>query len=1404
MNYDLSRLGPLEFEDMVQSLWQGHFGMTSSIYGSGPDGQREASFQGKAKVPKNDGEELEGYWVLQAKFKEKNDNKCFNWLRKELTQEIQGFQRKKKENEQAGKEIHIIPEIYLFFTNIVLTPVGQSGLKDKIAQLIKENDYQSIIPHIYVLGYDEITRMLDNNRNVATAYASFILPGDVLSYLYERVTEAERLRHNSLLRYIKNSFISNRRSRMDQQEEIEEAGGRKVYLEKVYTDLDYKGENLSGKFVRDALAIGNRRLCPQNMKNRRGLKEAEWSENLSKRSEYTSRLMNIDGDAEWNAHSFNSNKYIVKGSAGQGKSTVCQFLAQIYRAAFLKDFWTSTDEPDTEDDHRSFLRTIEEEKYELPSCRRIPVFIDLKSYSSWIYERRNGIEEKFCDLVSYIVSQISNGANDNMFVNDTLRLYFKTFSWIFFFDGLDEVPESSNRDQVLREINYFINVELEQANTDAMFFATTRPEGFAGNEFETVRFQQIQLLPLKEDDCYAYLKKLLTLLRGEERTKEPLQTLQGYLYSRGSGADAQIKKMLETPLQARIIALLVMNDGGLPEDKYSLFHNYFEIIIKRERSKKVEDLIRVFDEYAMQIEPCFYILGYTLQNKSAQIGEDAFITRGELVELIGKRLRSQGFSENEIKQDAPLICRLIAERLNIAAEIRAGYIGFPIRSLQEYLTARYLIVMANGKSEKWSVALREMVVSSYWQNTFFLFLEGLYRATNDYLAAQLNGLLTELNEGCPEESGFEKISYGSQVAFVLLINHIFKGTPEYERRLFNILKNGLKNIVSVEELIKITSISMKIKIEWVDEILQKREKFLTDMDFAVVGIFLVGIDEFPQDKKEAIQRFSEKHAQDIVFSIIDIFPFFPYWLTSYAVPLINKGCVLSIDELGVDHILTYVEEADSEQLTEQGEETLFKIALKSFIQEDGWWFRKRFPTRYGVDLDALSKLMVDGFESHEIGCGVNWYYTFPAQVTENELKPLVEIAQRYGLKGLALILSTVCSRNLADYKKFSEEILDYKDEILEYGEERLIKQNNLMLRIWSARCYGRKYGFSLEELLDEASELGKETSKYLKTFPRISTLEEYVCESKKECSLLSFSCNRDISFSDVYEEVLKQVSPEVILSYRNLCLDAAFFYAVSLQTAYMNYGNDSDRNVFQEHVSELMQFFKTALKYSKTWASSFMRYNPWIDVLWQFAFLLIKTPKTWTEFHDFPFRETELFGTASGYETKFSNQDSIAIINGAIDYIRYTENASAYAFLHNFVTQENVDYQCLEEVNWSGLEHMWRIGGGEEKKLQCLAKVVQANDRNHIAQMLKPDGDIYALLQDEGTFEFVWQVLSGKKIPYKLIPFLIYYLDAYRKKSDDATVDKHDVKGKILFLEKKIKDILTAQPINLSSKFDNP
>jgi hypothetical protein len=70
MRYDLSRLGEHEFEDMSQALAVCVLGAGVSVFGDGPDGGREATFEGQVNYPDpGPGGPWNGYGIVQAKYK---------------------------------------------------------------------------------------------------------------------------------------------------------------------------------------------------------------------------------------------------------------------------------------------------------------------------------------------------------------------------------------------------------------------------------------------------------------------------------------------------------------------------------------------------------------------------------------------------------------------------------------------------------------------------------------------------------------------------------------------------------------------------------------------------------------------------------------------------------------------------------------------------------------------------------------------------------------------------------------------------------------------------------------------------------------------------------------------------------------------------------------------------------------------------------------------------------------------------------------------------------------------------------------------------------------------------------------------------------------------------------------
>lgn len=181
MRYNINNLGSKRFEELVQVLSREIIGPGVVIFGDGPDGGREATFEGYAGYPNVRGG-WGGYWVIQAKFKEiraQLDTKDINWLKREVTKELSKYQSRK---EPVRK-----PDNLLFFTNIILTPAATKGGRDKISEFVEELKADYGIPNMVIIGSDDIIAFLDQYKNVRTSFIELILTEDIFLKLAESV-----------------------------------------------------------------------------------------------------------------------------------------------------------------------------------------------------------------------------------------------------------------------------------------------------------------------------------------------------------------------------------------------------------------------------------------------------------------------------------------------------------------------------------------------------------------------------------------------------------------------------------------------------------------------------------------------------------------------------------------------------------------------------------------------------------------------------------------------------------------------------------------------------------------------------------------------------------------------------------------------------------------------------------------------------------------------------------------------------------------------------------------------------------------------------------------------------------------------------------------------------------------
>ncbi|MED0670396.1 hypothetical protein P4S95_09215 [Aneurinibacillus aneurinilyticus] len=769
MDYDFHRLNTRDFEHLIQSLCKKLIGNSSITFGDGPDGGREATYTGSAPFP-SDSDNWDGYWVAQAKFKQRNEHDDnFLWVKKHFESEMKKFENQKSQGIK-------LPDNYLFFTNAILTPVLKNGGRDKIEKL-KEKYTQKLIPNIFIFGYDDLCRMLDANRDIATSYASYILPGDILNELYQFIkqkNQAEIDHSKLLLRFLEHEFRDDMFSRLEQGGKLTD---EKVNLEKVFIDLYATKDGLIPekksvpRFIQSCILKGDQTLKPYFDNQEPSL-----------------------------------NRYVLIAGAGYGKSTLTQFLCQTYRAYFLKSTANNImmDSVDKFIDDYSYLNINQ------PTCHRFPFRIILKDYAGWIITQK--AENQSFSVLKYFQYKLEKKGEGKIELDD-IRILLSKLSFLFVFDGLDEVPATSNRKEIMEEINNFIDIELKNEKCDALIIATSRPQGYT-REFDSTKSKHLYIANLNKEDCLVYLNKLM------QRIDDSVEQREKYIKIIMTALeDEVVARLMETPLQATIMAILVKSGGEPPRVRFNLFTEFYEIMLRRERQKGI---VKVISEHPNYIDAIHYKLGFMLQKLSEDNNNPSSnINNKEFEEFIREYLTDEiALDKDEVDTYVSEILEAIKHRLVFITDTEEGKVGFTIRSTQEYFAANYL--MHNQRDEEIPNNLKKISQSIYWRNTF-LFAIGYLNQYKDYLIDVVESICSELNgssEDFNSQNGKTISKIGSWLALDILNEGVFRGKPKFENKFARYLES-LFLLAPSESHLYFGKLPKKLVEKWVLNFIEK-------------------------------------------------------------------------------------------------------------------------------------------------------------------------------------------------------------------------------------------------------------------------------------------------------------------------------------------------------------------------------------------------------------------------------------------------------------------------------------------------------------------------------------------------------------------------------------------------------
>ena len=699
-DYDLSQLSSRSFEQLLQALAAKVLGPGVGIFGDGPDGGREATFHGKVPYPSVT-DSWDGYGVLQAKFlqRPRNVSNDGRWALRQLKSEITKYLN--VENNLRK------PDYFIYATNVVLTPVKGHGSRDRVEAVLEDFKDRLPLKGYDIWDYDKIRVFLDDNQEIRRAYTAWITPGDVLSEILERLAPKTPDLQTTLYNFLQKELLS------DEFVNLEQAGhdvDERIPLAQVFVDLpvvdephredaldvedgtDYRFEDHvrdspDRGFIKDMLAVSSERLDPHSL--------ASNSIGQSPRHRHSSPMR---------------GRFVLIGGPGQGKTTVGQFICQIFRASIISRRPQVHLSAETHRALSLISKHCQEEDIDISLVPRFPFRIVLNEFASAL---SSDSLPQINSVLSFIAHYIHKRTDRTVSIDD-LKDWFAHYPSVIIFDGLDEVPSSSNRDQVLEAIRDFW-VDASNSNADILSIATTRPQGY-NEDFSPTLYQHQRLAPLSKELGKHFAQRLADVRYGSDvdRKEKVLSRLDRSFESESTS------RLMRSPLQVTIMTALVDRMGQPPQARWNLFKAYYDVIYQREVERDIP-ASSILRQYQPDINAIHNRVGLLLQIDSERSGRtDTKFSTQRFMSLVKKRLEEEGHEGDGLRDLTQQILDAAAQRLVFLVGLESDQVGFEIRSLQEFMAAESLM---EGSDQDVRQRLLEIAPLPNWRNVF-LFASG--------------------------------------------------------------------------------------------------------------------------------------------------------------------------------------------------------------------------------------------------------------------------------------------------------------------------------------------------------------------------------------------------------------------------------------------------------------------------------------------------------------------------------------------------------------------------------------------------------------------------------------------------------------------------------------------------------
>jgi hypothetical protein len=444
-----------------------------------------------------------------------------------------------------------------------------------------------------------------------------------------------------------------------------------------------------------------------------------------------------------------TNRVVLEGAPGQGKSTLAQFVCQVHRAAFLE-----------KDD---FLSSIPDSYAQNPF--RLPVKMDLRDLATFV----GGEEAPRASFDEFVSDLIHRDSGKQAFTVDDLHDVLGATPVLFFLDGLDEVADLDQRRNLIQAVQDALR-RYETLGMDVQVVVTSRPSVFGRKaNFDETGFLTIDLASIDRKLALDYSQKWVRVRELEANEAAEVLTI--------------LKEKLEVPhiveltrnaMQLTILLSLIHQIGySLPDQRTDLYRRYLQLFLIREseKSSAVKKHQAVLVEFIQH-------LAWVLQSQAESAGSRGSISKDDLKQMAMQYLA-------DVEQPVELAEDLFGgglERIFVLVQRVSGLYEFEVQPLREFFCARHLYETSPVGTYRYQTPKgdRAQRFEALAANPFWLNVTRFYAGS--YEPGEIGSLVMSLKDLISSKDAAVSL-HGREVAFALISDWVFANKKSWQDEL---------------------------------------------------------------------------------------------------------------------------------------------------------------------------------------------------------------------------------------------------------------------------------------------------------------------------------------------------------------------------------------------------------------------------------------------------------------------------------------------------------------------------------------------------------------------------------------------------------------------------------------------